>query len=813
MSILAKTPRKRIPKNTPWRKKVELNHGRGTAKSRKVRRSNKTGEGTLQALQEELRSITLLEAIADGLVKNLPDNAPIAERQSLLDNHRKIAIQRLDIISRIDFIAHRIEQSQQDRAEAKKRLEDGYVFDGGHIFSSGNALGTYHPAFTLHGFISNQDPILELALSKTPRARYASQYNLAKNGRQTVMGGYEKDILAPYRKKLIGLDAPMIEWNKSMRGIFRVDLDFHFTNISTLVQNINDLGVPTPNLIVMTKPTNNFLAMDSDGGFISDPVEMNDETITSCHAYWILRDSVCFTDNGSKRAKRAYVNTLREMTYRLQPIGADIGGLSNPMRGKNPFSPHMNTFIVHKDPYWLSGRDCVSADNLKSLAGEMGFCPTYMPKHHREFLERANSVSALDPSCSNSFWSILVSKASTIIDVWKQIAVHAPSKSEIAFNNFNDAMVEFHDNLVASIADQKIRQNYEKRQYVNKIINHFWSNHKVNKTTLIPNIDRLSCKDRKSLNGSRTHIELRMGCLKKLIDGANQLQKEMQQDGDERSFISVHDVDKAKLIKITGLSASTCCRRTRLRDVDEIRRGEKPFAVEGKIVDYLWTDENVEKLILDAKKKHKKMMVSQFGKKPSATPAETTVVGTTAKKALAPNTTATTTVLPDAFFRKKGVQKDNQIVSFIDNQNIIENQFGIDGSRVTNEVNSLHASLFNETTTNLSSNTVLPLNKREIRRFRGKTIPAFIPTDAEMKVRPFADGCKEQIDALVKNLRKNGIKPIESDENLTYIRISYGFNVMEFPIEYEFSRKRVYIDSKFEELPVNNMFVFRNQVK
>lgn len=802
MDTTQKTPRKRIPKNIPWRNKVALNRGRGTEKSQKIRTRKHTPKDyskngnpqTVWACEKEMGVLSEKRAALVVEINSISDDDKDSSRrlEECLDALREIDQNHKACMDKIYFIEETIERVHAADDAAYKRLTVGYEFDGGYIL--GGVNGTYHPEFVFQGLISDNDPILELALSKTPRARFMSKRSLEKYGKQTVMSGYQKDVLMPHSRKVVGLDAPMIDWNKTMRGIMRVDLDFSFVNISALIQNINDLGVPTPNLVVMNKPTKSFFTYNKKDECISEMDDFVDETISSCHLYWVLRDSVCFTENGNKRAKKAFTNLLREMTWRLQPIGADMGGLSNPMRGKNPFSPHMTTFVVYREPYWLSGTDCVAADNLKSLAGEMGFCPTYMPKHHKNLLATKDAFKMFDQTCSNSLWSLLVARAGDVVGVWKQLSDHAPSKSQDAFKEFRRTMIDFNDTIVDTITDQALRSKYGSHKFVDKVVNHFWKNHKTKKTTLIPNIEGLSAKERQSINGSRRRASVRLVCLKKLVDGANQLQREMQQDGDDREFISVHDMNKTRLIEITGLSASTCRRRERLRNVDEVRQGIKDIALEGKICDYIWTEEKAEMLIEIAKEQ-----MTQADDNTQLSP----------KKATKPTSEAASEAnMPDKAIRKKGqVCKASKVE--------LENQEGRDKTQPdhTKNINGGAATPFND--------NIIPFEpigwshlSTKTQRYGKKTVPFFVPTDEKKRISSFRMGTNEQIRELIRNLYENGIKPIETPENMVYTRISIGSTVQECEIERDLSAKRQFIEAEFDKLPKHNMFEFRkNEMK
>lgn len=73
------------------------------------------------------------------------------------------------------------------------------------------------------------------------------------------------------------------------------------------------------------------------------------------HLIWLIDKAVCFTTAGLLRHKALWWRVLRALTWALQEIGADPGGLSNPMRVKNPLCGRWTgTAILEEAPWSLA---------------------------------------------------------------------------------------------------------------------------------------------------------------------------------------------------------------------------------------------------------------------------------------------------------------------------------------------------------------------------------------------------------------------------------------------------------------------------
>src|SRR6202035_4441554 len=74
------------------------------------------------------------------------------------------------------------------------------------------------------------------------------------------------------------------------------------------------------------------------------------------------------------RQRRLFDGVLRGLTVALIPLGADIGGLSNPLRMKNPVSPLWHREIFVQNPYTLTDL-CKHVDLYGKAAEQQVQCP------------------------------------------------------------------------------------------------------------------------------------------------------------------------------------------------------------------------------------------------------------------------------------------------------------------------------------------------------------------------------------------------------------------------------------------------------
>ncbi|OYW10896.1 MAG: hypothetical protein B7Z59_05920 [Acidiphilium sp. 37-67-22] len=227
----------------------------------------------------------------------------------------------------------------QDRA-ARKRGAGFFSYEGGLVGRD------YYPSH--HAIIerNNSHPMLRCLMSKLPRGR---KRHLIRDGITRgvpIAGSNDKKYREIFVKKTLALDMAWIESNPLMRGIIRIDIDRDFDDEAELIHKIRAQDCPLPNIITWKKNTAN--------------------KVDHPHLYYVLENSVCWTDKGRNGPKRLFLTIQSTITRRLASIGADPYGGSNSLRGKNPLSPLNISVEVVPHTYRLGG-DRASADNLSAL--------------------------------------------------------------------------------------------------------------------------------------------------------------------------------------------------------------------------------------------------------------------------------------------------------------------------------------------------------------------------------------------------------------------------------------------------------------
>jgi hypothetical protein len=211
------------------------------------------------------------------------------------------------------------------------------VFNGGYQTTSG----------PVRGFASDQHLLLRKFVASLPRAvkRKATSEG---NRPQRLLSGKTKAQVGVGDSKMLALFDHYVCLNATMRSWIRIDIDQSFGSVTALRDAICKAGVPPPNLVV---------CQISNSNVVQRP-----------HLYYAIDTAVCFTRFGSIKAKLLFRAIELRLTQRLSPVGADLGGLSNPLRGKNPLSPFWQTHVLAEQPYQLSSKSKSAKLNLVSLS-------------------------------------------------------------------------------------------------------------------------------------------------------------------------------------------------------------------------------------------------------------------------------------------------------------------------------------------------------------------------------------------------------------------------------------------------------------
>jgi hypothetical protein len=158
--------------------------------------------------------------------------------------------------------------------------------------------------------------------------------------------GWDKAAVVPQPFKIDGLDMAYVEGNKLYRSMLRVDVDETFASIEDLRERILSCGVPLPNIV----------------SWGLEPSQDAAEAVPRPHLIWLL-DRPVWWQHGSA-GTMAWKSALNRLTSALAGIGADPGGMLNPMRVKNPLGVG-NGWHVFDDVTWRL------SELIASLPGEL----------------------------------------------------------------------------------------------------------------------------------------------------------------------------------------------------------------------------------------------------------------------------------------------------------------------------------------------------------------------------------------------------------------------------------------------------------
>jgi hypothetical protein len=198
------------------------------------------------------------------------------------------------------FAERRQERLAVQRALVRQRMDEGFRWNGGPV--GGNPDYVRAP-FVYLGLVSERHPIYQLFVASTPRAA-------------RLRTGDTKAAVDRVGQKLLALDSPYVDASKSLRRVLRVEVDRDFAGgVAELAVAIAACGVSLPNFVIGH--------VDRAGRLLNP------------HLIWLIGDSVVFTHRGKPAHQALWKAVLRGLTARLLPVGADPGGIANPLRVKN----------------------------------------------------------------------------------------------------------------------------------------------------------------------------------------------------------------------------------------------------------------------------------------------------------------------------------------------------------------------------------------------------------------------------------------------------------------------------------------------
>lgn len=251
---------------------------------------------------------------------------PIEERKAVLaEMNARMASRHFDPTRGIEL-----------RAAVRRRLEVGYE----HTDIGQRVLGR------------TRDDFVEAGLRSIEFGRTGRLFVAGCRKANGLRGGMDKavvDNLGP--SKLLALDAPYIEVNRSMLSAIRIDLDAVFPSIdhaeSAIRQVVADGGLPVmPHLMC-----GDTIGMELEGGW-------HPEAFVRPHLWVLLPygSAVCFTPAGRAQPKRLLAAVYRGLCRALLHLGADPNASVLLGRGKNPLSPYLSTALLN-DSAWPSLTD------------------------------------------------------------------------------------------------------------------------------------------------------------------------------------------------------------------------------------------------------------------------------------------------------------------------------------------------------------------------------------------------------------------------------------------------------------------------
>ncbi|MFL5281924.1 MAG: replication initiation protein [Rhodopila sp.] len=252
---------------------------------------------------------------------------------------------------------------------------------------------------------------------------------------KNLRAGNLKAHLVEIGSKLVLLDHRYVSFNPIMRRVIRIDLDQTFASWDALRQAIQAAGVPPPNLAVAE--------IEADGRVVHP------------HGYWLLAQAVCCSENGRQRPQRLFRAIQRGLVTALRSIGADPGGLSNSLTGKNPLSPFWSCQVMSAAPFNLTN-GAGAQPGLAALAD-----------HVRPIFDR---LTGAPPEAGDIDVAALLAQSNGLFNVLKHFTFsnvarfHLGGCEEDGFEDFANATVAYALSLPFSRLNEAALEKRARRQ-------------------------------------------------------------------------------------------------------------------------------------------------------------------------------------------------------------------------------------------------------------------------------------------------------------------------------------------------------------
>ncbi|UVF22778.1 hypothetical protein HPT29_027555 (plasmid) [Microvirga terrae] len=236
----------------------------------------------------------------------------------------------------VDFHNPFFQNALSRRELVRLRIEEGFVWFGGEI------AGRHWPAFCEEGLRSAGLHVLRRFVQLTRR-------------KQHLLVGSDKGRVYHPDSKLLGLDAPYVTLNDVMRGGFRVDLDKTFASWDDLRASLEQLPLPClPHAVVADECPRTGVVRNPHLWYLLP---------YGSEVWWAPDDPRCRKD-----IVRFLSGVIAGICKTLLPLGADPGGLCNPLKGKNPLSPFWTVKIWNDNVFLRLSEWALHVDTRANLS-------------------------------------------------------------------------------------------------------------------------------------------------------------------------------------------------------------------------------------------------------------------------------------------------------------------------------------------------------------------------------------------------------------------------------------------------------------
>ena len=166
---------------------------------------------------------------------------------------------------------------------------------------------------------SDASPILQRIVALLPAAG-------------AVEAGISKGAVYKETSKLTALSRPYVVLGDKVLGAMRIDLDRDFGSVEHLQDELRSISLPCPPHLIVGS------------------IDRNTRALRRPHVIWLLPPNAhVWNDMDDPRCRRGPVGLFhavhRGITKKLADVGADLGGLSNPLKIKSPFSKRWSTSV------------------------------------------------------------------------------------------------------------------------------------------------------------------------------------------------------------------------------------------------------------------------------------------------------------------------------------------------------------------------------------------------------------------------------------------------------------------------------------